>query len=303
MTDLLSPDFVSHLERLSLAAKASFSSRLPGPRLGLARGDSIEFDDYREYHPGDDLRHVDWTIYARLGRLFLRLFRTESSLTVHLIVDTSASMAFASHDTTRPGRATCKLDHAARLAAALAYVGIRNGDRVGLATFAGGLGRVLPPHRGKPQLLQLFEALGSATPAGASLINTSLRQYAEAADRTGVAVVLTDAFAPEGCQEGLRYLAWKQFDVTLVHVLDPAELEPRLDDDTELVDLEEDGRGPIRVDASVLEAYRQRVREFTAALEAFCATEHVGYIPALTSASFDDLVIRCVQAGLLRPHA
>lgn len=301
MSEILSPAFLARLERLTLAARASVVSGRPGPRRAVARGDSIEFDDYRAYHPGDDLRHIDWTIYARLGKRFLRLFRAEAELTVHILLDTSRSMAFPS--TGSGQEAADKLQYAIRAAATVAYVGLVNGDRVGLATFADGLLCVLPPRRGKPQLSHVFEALARASAEGSSRITPSLMDYANAAPRTGLALVISDAFAPDGCRDGLRYLAYRQFDVTLLHVLADEELDPPIEEDAEVVDLEDAARAPLPVDAGTLQAYRRVMADYASGLESFCAAEHIGYIRGRTSAPFDDLILRLVRAGLLRPHA
>ena len=189
MTTLFTSEYLGRLERFVMASRAAISSPMTGRRPGLGKGFSVEFADYRVYHPGDDLRYVDWNVYRRMGKLFLRLFRAESELTLHVLVDTSRSMGYGAAD---------KLDFTRRVAAALAFVGVSNQDRVSLATFSNKLHTVIPAGRGRPHLFRLFETLESVQPEGKSDLTCSLREYADYSRTSGLAVVLSDCFDPGG---------------------------------------------------------------------------------------------------------
>src|SRR5574342_1177667 len=163
--DMLSADFLTQLERLSLLSRRSFRGRVKGERRSPRKGISVEFSDFRPYGVGDDLRYVDWNVYARLDRLYLKLFVDEEDLCLHLLVDGSASMGFG-----QPS----KLDHALKVAAALGYIGLNNLERVALAHFAGGLARTLRPRRGRGQILPLLDFLATVQAAGGTNLNGCL---------------------------------------------------------------------------------------------------------------------------------
>ncbi len=292
MTDLLSREDWQRLERLVLCSRAAATVPLPGRRTGAHRGYSVEFHDYRAYEPGDDPRDIDWTLYGRLDRLFLRLFRAESELTAHLLVDTSGSMGLGRPD---------KLTFAARLAAAVAYVVASSQERVGLAAFTSGLDLVIEPRRGRAQAGRILDALGGLRAGGASDFMRSLQQYGGAPNRRGLAIVISDAFAPDGVREGLAYLAYRGFEVTLLHVLSDDELEPDLDDVVELTDIE--GRGaPLTADPFAAVAYRQALATYLGDLERFCASQRIVYLRAASSMAFDAVVAHGLRAGMWQPR-
>ena len=292
MIELLSRDDWQRLERLVLCARTAATAPLPGRRTGAHRGYSVEFHDYRAYEPGDDPRDIDWTLYGRLDRLFLRLFRAESELTAHLLVDTSASMGLG---------APSKLVFASRLAAAVAYVVASNHERVGLATFGPGLGRVIEPRRGRAQAGRILDALAGTVAGGGSDVARSLQQYASVPGRRGLAIVISDAFPPDGMQEGLAYLAWRGFEVTLLHVVSDEELTPELDDPVELHDVEGGGTA-LTVDGAALGAYQRALGAYLAELERFCAAHRILYLRASSSMQFDTVIAHGLRAGMWQPR-
>lgn len=292
MADLLTRDDWQRLERLIVSVRAATASPLPGRRSGTHRGYSVEFHDYRAYEPGDDPRDIDWTLYGRLDKLFLRLFRAESELTAHVLVDTSASMRCGAAD---------KLTFASRVAAAIAYVVASNQERVGLATFADGLRQVIEPRRGRAQAGRILQALSGVRGEGPSNFTRSLQQYANLPNRRGLAIVITDAFAAEGVEAGLAYLAYRGFEVTLLHVVADEELKPQLDDVCELVDLEAGGM-PLTADGSAVAAYRRALEAFTAQLEAFCVARQILYLRAPSSTPFEAFVAQGLRGGMWQPR-
>jgi len=160
--EMLSADFLTQLERLSLLSRRSFRGRVKGERRSPRKGISVEFSDFRPYGIGDDLRYVDWNVYARLDRLYLKLFVDEEDLCLHLLVDASASMGFG---------APSKLDHAARLAGALGFVGLVGLERVGVGVLRERMAEGFSPARGRSQVLSLMNFLGRLTPGGSTSLN------------------------------------------------------------------------------------------------------------------------------------
>ncbi|MGC3989289.1 MAG: DUF58 domain-containing protein [Chthoniobacteraceae bacterium] len=214
--------FLAKLEQLYLLARKLFRGDQRAERRAHQIGSSLEFADYRNYAPGDDLRNIDWNIYGRLDRLFIKLFEEEQDLHIYLLVDASASM----HWTPRPG-ALSKFDQARRLAASLAYIGLANLDRVNVLTFDAVLGRDTGFLRGKSQFYKALDFLRvePSSPRPTQLAE-SCRLFARRMKRRGLVFVLSDFFDPRGYEEALALLRHSQFDVHAIQIADPAELNP-----------------------------------------------------------------------------
>src|SRR5213594_2960483 len=220
-----SPEFLAQLERLSLLSRRAFRGSVRGERRSPRRGHSVEFADYRAYGVGDDLRYVDWNIYGRLDRLHVKLFVDEEDLCLHLLVDASASMGFG---------APSKLYYAVRLAAALGFVGLVNFERVGLGVLRERVAEGWPPTRGRAQVLPLMEFLARVEPGGVTGIDDGLANYAQRAREPGLVVLVSDLLDPAGYERGIRALLERRFDVHVVHLVDPEEMNPTMGGDLRL---------------------------------------------------------------------
>src|SRR4030095_11553265 len=227
------------LERLSLLSRRIFRGRVKGERRSMRRGHSVEFCDYRAYGVGDDLRYVDWDIYGRLDRLHVKLFVDEEDLCLHLIVDASASMNFGT---------PTKLESAVRIAAALGFVGLVNLERVGVGALRDRVAEGWPPTRGRNQVPGLLDFLTRVEPSGGTSLNEGLANYATRSRQSGLAVVISDLLDPSGYESGIRALLERRFDVHLVHVLSPQEMNPELAGDLPLVDQGAGGTGERSMD-------------------------------------------------------
>lgn len=281
--------YLKQLEYLTLVSKGRVASPLPGSRPSTAYGHSAEVTDYRPYHPGDDVRSIDWNLYARFHKPFVRLRHAEAELDVHILLDTSHSMEFGSPP---------KLAYAREIVLALSYVGLHNLDRVGLATFSDRLHHHIPLRRGKHQLLPLLDVLQAVTPAGKSNLHRAFKEYARQATRPGLLIIVSDFFAEGGYQEGLRYLLARRFDLMLVHVLAAEELQPRLDGSVTLRDLESPHGPEVTVDEDAVGQYVRNMQAFLAAVEAFCLEHHLTYARTLSGSAFEDTVARLLRAGV-----
>ncbi|MBI3636941.1 MAG: DUF58 domain-containing protein, partial [Candidatus Rokubacteria bacterium] len=249
---LFSSDFLAQLERLSLATRRAFRGHVKGERRSPRKGHSVEFSDYRQYGIGDDLRYVDWNVFARLDRLHVKLFVEEEDLCLHLLVDASASMQFG-----RPS----KLDYARRVAAALGFVGLVNLERVGVGVLRARAAEGWPPARGRNQFPALADFLGDVRPDGATSLNEALAGYAMRSREPGLAVLISDLFDPAGFESGLRALLERRFEVHIIHCLDAEELNPTLDGDLRLTDSETGEVRELTIDGDALRGYRDRLRE------------------------------------------
>jgi len=288
---LLEPEFLRKLEQLSLVSRKVFTGQLKGERRSARRGTSVEFADFRNYTLGDDLRYVDWNTFARLEKLFLKLFVEEEDLHVYLLVDGSQSMAFGN---------PAKFDYARRTAAALGYIGLTNYDRVGATILTDRMREHLPPVRGRQQVLPAFRFLAAAAPGGGTSLAAALREFALRTRRPGLAILISDFLDP-GWEAGLKALLHRRFQVTALHVLDRSELQPEFVGDLKLVDSETGEEREITVSAGLLREYRQTAERFCAGVQETCRRYGADYLLAVTDQPFEDLVLRWLRsAGLLR---
>jgi len=275
-------EFLAQLERLSLLSRRIFRGRVKGERRNLRRGHSVEFCAYRAYGVGDDLRYVDWYIYGRLDRLHVKLFVDEEDLCLHLIVDASASMNFGS---------PTKLDSARRIAAALGFVGLVNLERVGVGALRDRVAEGWPPTRGRNQVPNLLDFLDRVEPSGGTSLNEGLANYAARSRQSGLAVILSDLLDPAGYESGVRALLERRFDVHLVHVLSPEEMNPELAGDLRLVDSETGEMRELSMDGDAVRAYRERLRQFLDRAETFCRTKEIGYHRIASDAPIEEFVL------------
>ena len=277
-----SPEFLAQLERLSLLSRRAFRGSVRGERRSPRRGHSVEFADYRAYGVGDDLRYVDWNIYGRLDRLHVKLFVDEEDLCLHLLVDASASMEFGTPS---------KLEYAIRVAAALGFVGLVSHERVGVGILRNRATEGWPPARGRNQVVALLDFFADVTPGGPTRLNEALGQYAVRGREPGLAVVVSDLLDPLGFETGVRALLERRFDVHIVHVLDPGELNPDLAGDLRLHDAESGEMRDVTVDGEALRGYRERLARFLERVEAFCRSREVGYHRVSTETPVEEFVV------------
>lgn len=276
------PDFLAQLERLSLLSRRAFRGSIKGERRSPRRGHSVEFADYRAYGHGDDLRYVDWNVYGRLDRLHVKLFVDEEDLCLHLLVDGSSSMRFGSPS---------KLDYALRAAAALGFVGLVNHERVGVGILRERASEGWPASRGRNQVVSLLDFLASVRPTGPTRLNEALGDYAARAREPGLAVLISDLLDPHGFEAGLRRLLERRYDVHVVHLLDPAEMNPDLAGDLRLEDAETGEVRDLTVDAETIRAYRERLSQFLQRVEGFCRAHEVGYHRVITDTPVEEFVV------------
>jgi uncharacterized protein (DUF58 family) len=284
------PEFLAQLERLSLLSRRTFRGSVKGERRSPRRGHSVEFADYRAYGHGDDLRYVDWNIYGRTDRLHVKLFVDEEDLCLHLLVDASASMGFG---------APSKLDYAVRLAAAMGFVGLVNHERVGLGLLRERVAEGWPPTRGRGQILPLMDFLAEVRPGGSTSLDDGLANYAKRARDPGLVVVVSDLLDPAGYERGVRALLERRFDVHVVHLLDPEEMNPTLGGDLRLIDSETGELRDLTVDAEALRGYRERLRHFLERVESFCRSQEIGYHRVITDTPVEAFVVAQLRGRVL----
>src|SRR5262245_51530637 len=269
VTPLLEPDFLHRLEQLELVSKKIFLGRLKGERRSKKKGQSVEFADYRNYVVGDDLRFLDWNLYGRLDKLFIRLFMEEEDLHFYVLIDNSLSMDFG-----KPS----KLHFAKQVAAALAFVGLVNLDRVVVEAFNERLTQSLPAVRGRKSLWRVLSFLNKIEPAGPSNLRESLRTFSIKSSGKGIVVLLSDFMDKAGYEDALRYLVARQFDVYVIQILSHEEIEPEIVGDLKLIDAEDEDEAEITVSGPLLKRYKQNLAAFRGTLSEFCLRRGITYL-------------------------
>ncbi|HTI30193.1 MAG TPA: DUF58 domain-containing protein [Methylomirabilota bacterium] len=272
--------FLRRLEQLELASRRLTAGRMKGERRSVRRGQSVEFADYRNYSAGDDLRQLDWNVYARLERLFIKLFVEEEDVTVHVLVDASRSMDFGEPN---------KLTFARRAAGALAYLGLAHLDRVSVAFLGEGRALSLRPLRGKARVFEVFKFLSEPRPERLTGLAAAARDYASRIRGRGPLILVSDLLDP-GYLDALRDLAGTRCQLSVLHVLAPEELDPDVPPDARLVD-NETGHGiEVTGDDDLVDRYRARLGEWQEELATFCSRRGGAYVSVASDLDLADLL-------------
>jgi uncharacterized protein (DUF58 family) len=290
---LLSSEFLKRLEQLEISAKKILAGRMKGDRLSKRKGRGSEFADYRPYTVGDDLRFLDWNLYGRVEKLFLRLYREEEDLHVYLLVDNSKSMNFGSPS---------KLRYAKQIAAALGFIGLANMDRV-IIEGVGGPGESTrsPVFRGRPSVWRMMKYLDSMPTVETSDLNRALKGFSQRATGQGVALILSDFMDKDGYEEGLKFLGSRNLDVYAVQILSEEEIHPPYTGDLKLTDLEDGDEAEITISAPLLERYDRTLAAFRAAISGFCTKRGMSYLFTSNQVPFEKLVLGYLRSrGLVK---
>jgi uncharacterized protein (DUF58 family) len=297
---LLTTKLLRSLEQFQLIAARRAKSSARGERRSRARGQSVEFADYRNYVAGDDFRYLDWNLYGRLERLFLKLYEEERELPVRIFLDASESMTFGQPP---------KFDFARQVAAAVGYVALCGFDRVSVTVFpelqSGSEGQdaeklsaesaargALRAVRGRKSALEFFQNLSALSARGNADFNESLRRGAIAARQAGVAVVLSDFLDPGGYEAGLNALIGRGFHVDAIQILSPEELNPTSYGDLRLADSETGALQEVTFGKYRLKAYQQTVQNFCQRLREFCQGRGINFFSVGSAMPLEDLLLK-----------
>ena len=270
---------------------------IKGDRRSIKRGTSVEFADYRNYVAGDDLRQLDWNIYARLERPYIKLLEDEEDLAVHLILDASASMDFPSEG--EPDQH--KLLYAKRIAAGLAYVSLTSGDRLTLTAVNDRRASTFGPVRGRAHGIALLRFIQTIGAEGITDLNTALADYAIRA-RPGLTLIISDMFSHDGAYlDGLNALLSRGHEVVFAHVLAPEEVQPPVAGDLSLVDVETELQQEVTVDGAMLGIYQQRLTAWRNEIRGECLRRGAHYFPLETDTPWERLILSDMRrVGLVK---
>jgi uncharacterized protein (DUF58 family) len=279
-------EFLKKLERLHLVAKRLSWAGAKGEHAAARRGFSLEFSDYRRYQRGDDLRYVDWNIYRRLERVLLKVFTSEEEMNIYLLVDTSRSMAEG---------APLKIDYAKKVAAALGYIGLKNLDRVGGASFSARLHAPLTLGRGRKQILSLFGFLAKLSCNGETNLRAAIHTFTNLFPHPGLVVIVSDLFDPLGWRAALEELTAKRYQLLMIHVVDEREITPEPWGDVALIDVEGGRERKLFLDAELVRRFEAEVAGYFKEVESMCAARGIDYLRTTTSVPFEEFVLQTLR--------
>ena len=288
----LEADFQARLAQLDLCLRGAFPASFRGERRAPRRkGISLEFADFRNYVPGDDVRHLDHASYARLDQLIIRLYHDEEEMQVHLLLDDSASMEEGQPSKAKRGR---------ELIAALAWIGISRGHRVHF-TRLGDQAIPAPPLGGASALRSLFRELDQPSSSGRRPLHLVLREHLSSARPKGLIVLVSDLMDDAGPAEILRSLAVPNVEIDVLHLLSPQEMTPDLQGDLRLSDVETGNEVEVSITAASLAAYHRSLQSFLSECSGLCQRHEAAYVSLNSAWTLEELIVdHLLRQGLLR---
>lgn len=298
-------EFLKQLEYLSLLSKRMFQGQLLAQRRTKQTGGGIEFADHREYIHGDDLRYLDWNVYARHGDLLLKRFQEEEDLHVYLLLDVSQSMSASGLGANRNASSSGDSDTPApkfmlarQIAAALAYIALADLDRISIYAYSDGVKVNLPLVRGKDQILSVLRFLeGLQCQTEKTDLRRCVGEFVTRAPRTGLAIIISDLFDQDGFREGVDRLRYAQFEPHVIQIHTPDEADPSLLGDVQLVDCETGAEKKVTVTERKLRQYKTLFESFLTDVESYCRTHGLAHTRATTDVPFDAVLLKMMRAA------
>ncbi len=281
----LKPEAVSRLGNMNLVARLVVEGFITGLHRSPYHGFSVEFAEYRQYMPGDDIRHIDWKVYGKTDRFYVKQFEEETNLKSHILLDSSASMSYTSHRVT-------KFQYATYMAAALAYLMLKQRDSVGLVTFAQKIKKFLPPRSVSTYLSVILQQLQKTRVSSTTNIAETFHQMAERINRRGLIIVLSDLMDnPEKVISGLKHFRHKKHEIIVFHILDPFERTFDFKHDSTFIDLES-GEKIATQPWHIRNEYRQLVNNFIETYKSECLANRIDYVLVDTLQDFDRVLLQ-----------
>ncbi|MDA3862860.1 MAG: DUF58 domain-containing protein [Deltaproteobacteria bacterium] len=284
----MNKDFLRELERLFLISRQIMAGRTRAERKTKKTGSGLEFSEHREYVPGDDFRTIDWNLYSRLDKLFVRLYEEEEDLPVYVLFDVSSSMLEGN---------PVKLMHAFRLSAALSYVALAHLDRVSMMPFSGTIDKFFLPGRGKARMFKIFHQIKQAELGGVTDLEKAARSFVYRKPRLGKVVLVSDFLTTRGYREAVNMLRYHKYKVITIQVLSPQEFKPVLNGDIELLDIETGKLKSITVTKNLLRAYKSELKKFIMEIRSFCQDRSIPYFNTRSDDKLETLMLDVFRKG------
>ncbi|NLM97711.1 MAG: DUF58 domain-containing protein [Halanaerobiaceae bacterium] len=281
-------DFLKFLETMRIILKLNYISEFTGERAGKQRGSGMDFKDYRHYEIGDDYRYIDWNLYSRLEQLYLKEFIEEKGSSIFLMIDNSDSMSIGSPS---------KLEKAVQIAAALGYIGLIQMDRVAVAFFSDKLNSVSRLLGGKNQAHTLFSILEGVETAGKTDICKSISAFINSHKKPGLLVLLSDFICAEDFFQGIKILKIHGWRVLLIHILAEEDINPRLEENLNLLDVETNEKKEIYIDEELLDNYQKNIGEYYKYIDDSVKKFSLAYIRTDTGRDLKEIICRLLGPG------
>lgn len=289
---LLDSERMTRLDRLNLLSRKILTGKINGEHHSRRRGRSMEWVDFRNYVVGDDLRFVDWNSYARLDRLFLKLFLEEEDLSLHILIDTSASENYGTPN---------KFRYMQELAAALGYIGLGNYNRVKISTISNGIPSSIGFLRGRTSVPQMLNFLQKLKPSGSGHLAKAFQKFVRSNPGRGICIILSDFFDEAGFESALHYMNFGRYDVYALQILSPEEIDPVLLGHLKLVDMENADVSEVQINQPLLDQYKNQLSEYCLSLNNLITRLGGTYLFTSTSVLFDRFILyHLYQRQLLR---
>jgi uncharacterized protein (DUF58 family) len=288
----LDPELMGSLEQLEYVVRRLLAGRMRGERRSRRKGIGSEFADYRDYVQGDDLRFIDWNIFGRLDRLFLKLFLEEEDLSVSVYLDKSESMKFGDPP---------KFRYAQKLAAALAYVGLVNLDRTSIEAHSSAGTEVMPVRRGKMNLNRVLDFLDQQEPGGETDLEAGLKAFSLRHPPNGYKIIISDFLEKSGYENALKWTQRGTSEVIVLQVLSPQEVKPEIVGDLTLLDCEDGALQEVSITSGLLKRYQQNLQALCGGLRDYCKTRGLVYFFVQSKAPLAPLILTSLrQRGVLK---
>lgn len=281
-------DFLEKLEKLRLAVKRLRVLTDVGERKSPKRGKGTEFSDYRSYQVGDELRYIDWNVYARFEKFLIKLFEEDEDIEVHILLDASSSMDFGSPS---------KFFYGKKLALAFAYLSLSSWEKTNFGYFQEGLKEVMPLERKKENIYKLLNYLNQLKAEGITDLNEAIKNYISSLKRKGIIMIISDFLSPSGFKEGVLYAKYKKYPVYLVHIISEEEISPPYKGNLSLIDSETREKIDILLDEYMLEKYKRALEKFLDEMESFSRLYQIEYMRSVTTIPIEDLLLKYLRLG------
>jgi uncharacterized protein (DUF58 family) len=285
LNELISKEYLAKLDRLVLSIREKLSQQgYSGTRKSLAKGNSLEFSDFREYTAGDDLRRVDWNSYSRLDRLYLKLFMEEKQATVSLFLDNSASMGMEK-----------KMIYAKALAASLSYITLQSMDKLNILSWNQGLNAKKTHVHNKTRFLEIIHFLDGIQAFGETNLSKSIHEFCKQPLVRGVSIVISDFLSEENWEESIKLLQYQKQDVIFIWILSAEEKEPTLQGNIRLQDVETNAAWDMEITNSILTAYQKELSRYEAYLKELCKKKNVRFFSVVEGEPLLNVITRIVS--------
>ena len=276
--------FLKKLEFLSLVSRRIFQGQLLANRRARQLGSGIEFADHRHYNYGDDLRYLDWNIYARFGSELIRRFEEEKDLHIYFLLDCSKSMSAGTPN---------KFDYARKVTAALAYIALADLDRICVVAFADKIYQIFPTIRGKQHILNLIRFLESLKTVGNTTnLATSMTEFVRRKQHIGLAVMIGDFFDPNGFKSGLDVLRYHNYEPHIIQIHDRLEADPEMLGDRQLHDVENSEVHEVTISEDLIRRYKQKFSSFLSEIKRYGIDNGLNCMISSTAVPFDEMILQ-----------